>query len=359
VRDSDIVEVGVYGIEMVYVPQGAFYVGDGDLVQYAFEDGNSGQPFRITSEAALTLGGSQLGNLSVNTGSGDDFDYFQTRTLPAAFPKGFDAFYCMKYELSGQQYADFMKTLDPAGMSTRLPSVTINSTTYSGISLQNASNGNVVAKYPWLPIYCINWGHMAAYLDWAGLRPLSELEFEKACRGPEEPIEDEYAWGNTTWAEKAAITDGDDYVFEDRFGPNEMVVEGLGEGIGNACSRSSVYYPVQFPPWVVRCGIYAASAKNKTRVETRATYYGIMEMTGNVYEFCIGVGNSQTRDFSGLHGDGNLSSSSNASFSLLSDWTFVAGNGLVLKDAEVSERTNVNTTSEDRYAGIRGCRTAP
>lgn len=358
VSDSDIIELNLYGIEMVYVPQGPFYVGDGSANDNTFEDGNSGQPFRITSEAALTLGGSQAGQLSVTPNAGDDFDYFQTRTLPAAFPKGYNAFYCMKYETSGQQYADFMKTLDPAGMTARYPRILVNSTSRSVIILQNADNGNVSADYPYLPVSCIAWDDMAAYLDWSGLRPLSELEYEKACRGPLEARPDEYAWGNTSWAERPAGTTSNLYVFEDRFGPNEMIAQGMGEGIGNACAFSGLW-PIQSFPYTVRCGIYAAGAVNKTRQETGATYYGIMEMSGNVAEFCVGVGNSQTRDFTGRHGDGNLSSSANASFTVLSDWTFVSGTGLVYKEMQISDRGSINTISEGLFVGIRGCRTAP
>jgi formylglycine-generating enzyme required for sulfatase activity len=40
----------------------------------------------------------------------------------------------------------------------------------------------------------LSWFDVAAYLDWAALRPMTELEFEKVCRGPENRIAGEYAW---------------------------------------------------------------------------------------------------------------------------------------------------------------------
>lgn len=40
-----------------------------------------------------------------------------------------------------------------------------------------------------------------------------------------------------------------------------------------------------------RCGIFAASALLNNREETGGSYYGIMELTGNVYERAITVGN--------------------------------------------------------------------
>ncbi len=39
------------------------------------------------------------------------------------------------------------------------------------------------------------WRVGLAFAAWAGLRPMTELEFEKACRGPLKPVVDEYARG--------------------------------------------------------------------------------------------------------------------------------------------------------------------
>ncbi|MEM6804380.1 MAG: hypothetical protein AAF696_23470, partial [Bacteroidota bacterium] len=115
VADDEILEVSVFAVEMVYVPQGSFFVGDGQRDFGQFEAGNTGQPFEITSEAALTLGGTNpnwlSNNNAINMLNPDDFDYANVVNLPAAFPKGFDAFYCMKYEGSQQQYADFLAHL--------------------------------------------------------------------------------------------------------------------------------------------------------------------------------------------------------------------------------------------------------
>jgi len=56
----------------------------------------------------------------------------------------------------------------------------------------------------------------------------------------------------------------------------------------------------------LRCGIFANSAVNKTMMETGATYYGVMEMLGNLNETCITLGTPQGRAFTGLNGDGYL-----------------------------------------------------
>ena len=40
---------------------------------------------------------------------------------------------------------------------------------------------------------------LVAYLDWAALRPMTELEYEKIARGSAEAIvPGEYAWGSTS-----------------------------------------------------------------------------------------------------------------------------------------------------------------
>jgi formylglycine-generating enzyme required for sulfatase activity len=358
---ADVVEISVHAIEMVYVRRGSFQVGDGLEDRGQFEAGNSGLPFTITSENALTLGGTSISNLSNNNNMGmienDDFNYVTTRTLPAAFPKGYNAFYCMKYEVSAGDYAEFVSMLDIDIFSDR------NCNSLCGTSifvpfdrpLFFPGDGVVKAQRPWQAMYCATWGDVAAYLDWVGLRPLSELEFEKAARGMEEPIAGEYAWGNTFWADLF------DYVLGGE-GPNEIIVGGMYENTGHADAiRDNIATGVQ-PEVTLRCGIFAASAVNKTRQETGASYWGIMEMTGNAMEYVISVGTSNSRDFSGLHGDGELTASTDASVSLLGDWAFLNADGIGYKVAMTSDRRNANVGYADRsrpWFGIRGCRTAP
>ena len=46
-----------------------------------------------------------------------------------------------------------------------------------------------------------------AFADWAGLRSMTELEYEKACRGPLEPVAGEYAFGtNEIYLEEFLMT---------------------------------------------------------------------------------------------------------------------------------------------------------
>ncbi len=351
IADDEAVEISVHAIEMVYVPQGAFFAGDGQGDFGQFEAGNTGLPFQITSEAALTLGGTNSNNLSnhdaVNMLNADDFDYGQTQTLPADFPKGFAAFYCMKYEVSQQQYADFLAHLNMTQKTDRDGPFYVNAVDVFPVQ---DGNGYAIADFPWRPMHYISWADMAAYLDWSGLRPMSELEYEKACRGPLDGVPNELAWGNTSWYLE------DHYTYENEGTAEELILSGIGQHVGNA-NPNSVYVGSGRP---VRCGIFAASATHKTREETGATYWGIMEMSGNCYEMTISVGNSQSRDFSGLHGDGNVTGTGNGSFTLLADWAFVSAVGIGYRSSEVSTRYGANYNNSDRenWHGMRGVRSA-
>jgi hypothetical protein len=351
VADADVVEISVHAIEMVYVPQGSFQVGDGMGDSGQFEAGNTGSPFNIGSENAITLGGTNGNNLSnhdaANMQAADDFNYATTQTLPAAFPKGFNAFYCMKYEASQAQYAAFLSQLTPAQRTDRTEVIYINAINVYPVTVGNHYG---VAAYPARAMDYANWADMAAYLDWCGLRPMSELEYEKACRGSLAPVAEEYAWGNNSWYLEGLFT------LQNAGTDNEIIVEGMGEQVGNGNSVS-IYQGFGGP---LRCGIFAASAANKTREETGASYYGIMELSGNCYERVISVGNSQSRDFSGLHGDGAVTGSGNASFSLLTNWGFVSAVGVGFKNSEISQRYLINNTdaNRERFYGIRGVRSA-
>ena len=57
----------------------------------------------------------------------------------------------------------------------------------------------------------------------------------------------------------------------------------------------------------MRVGIYATTTNN-TRVLTGGSYYGIMELTGNLWERAVSIGVATGRGFVGTHGDGVLTS---------------------------------------------------
>ena len=107
---ANMLEMRIFANEMVYVPQGAFTVGSGGTESGSFTNGswaNGGTvSLSISSESALTIGQS-AGNLWGTSASGNN-TIDGAGTLAAAFPKGYGGFYCMKYEISQQQYVDFL-----------------------------------------------------------------------------------------------------------------------------------------------------------------------------------------------------------------------------------------------------------
>jgi len=99
VADDAVIQVQVFAIEMVYVPQGNFSIGSGGGGTSEFYTYTTNVPYSITGEGAITVGTSS-GNLyyGYSTNGGD-----QSGPVPAAFPKGHNAFYCMKHTKSQGQ----------------------------------------------------------------------------------------------------------------------------------------------------------------------------------------------------------------------------------------------------------------
>ena len=115
----------------------------------------------------------------------------------------------------------------------------------------------------------------------------------------------------------------------------------------------------------MRCGIFATSAS--TREQAGASYYGVMELSGNVWERPVTIGNTTGRNFDGQNGDGVLDPTGIAN---VTNWPgtdatgagFRGGNWLdVASYVRVSDRSYAAGTYGDRaynYGG-RCARIAP
>jgi len=275
---TNAVDVSVQAIEMVYIPQGAFYAGSGGTETYAFYAGtNPAQPYQITSEAAITVGTNGLNYSS----SGD-----MQGPIPAAYPKGYNAFYMMKYEISQGQYTDFLNFLDP-GMA---PNRFLNS---YGSARNTISQSGLLytCDAPDRACNYISWPDLTTYLKWAALRPMDELEFEKACRGPLYPVPNEYPWGDTL------LTYMTGFNGLDGSGTETAKPAGANATIGTYISGP------------VRVGMFATPTS--ARRDAGAGYYGVMNLADNVSELTVTVGDATGRAFINEPGDGN-------------EWTFAS-----------------------------------
>lgn len=307
----------IFGIEMVYIPQGAFYLGDGNSSSDArFIQGSSdNDPWYISSENPITT-----------TNLASDGFYYQSAgaigenasasvfLVPSSFPKGHQAFYQMKYELTEGQWVSFFNTLTAAQKNKR----DITAAANGGKGSDNVVNRNTVS---WdsseptsvattlrsdRPMTYLSWADMAAYADWAALRPMTEMEFEKAARGKDiVPVADEYAWGTTSYntAEPGEIYPDTDENGEEVLTDGSANINRNSLGWTSGDGRSGGIANGQTGP--VRVGIFARPTTN--RVTSGAGYYGTMELSGNLHEMVVSLGNSEGRKFLGTHGDGSLS----------------------------------------------------
>jgi hypothetical protein len=277
--DGDLVEVCVFAIEMVYVPQGSFSAGSGGAESAAFYTyPTTTNSYTVSSENAITVG-TTAGNLyyaKPTAWCGD-----QAGPIPAAFPKGYNAFYCMKYEISQDQYVAFLNELDATQFATHISVYLSNKNGISG------TVGNCTTTYPYVAANWLSWTNLAAYLDWAALRPMTELEFEKACRGNQAPVANEYAWGSTSITGATGVS-------------NDGLTNETASNAGANCAYNNAA-GVQGP---MRVGSFGQGVN--TRAGTGASYYGIMELSGNLMERPVTVGLATGRAFTGVHGNGVL-----------------------------------------------------
>ena len=341
---GELVEVSVQAIEMVYIPAGPFYLGSGGSEVshfYQFTDGSqSTNPYLVSSEAAIPVG-TVNGNLYYpsSTYGGD-----QLGTISNGFPKGYAAFYCMKYEVSQGQYADFLNKLTAAQDATRYPNYSDYRYTIGGTTTnRSASAPDRACNY-------LSWADGIAYADWAALRPMTELEFEKACRGPAYPVPNEYAWGTP------AITN---------LATPETGTPGSGTETPNPATANCCYNNVMGGP--TRVGIFAMATSG--RQGSGAGYYGVMELSGNLWERTVTVGNAAGRTFQGTVGDGVLDASGNPTgnpdwpiYSTADGAGYRGGSWNISTDyLRSSDRNNAAVTHTARYStgGSRAVRPAP
>lgn len=301
----------VYGIEMVNVPTGTFTAGGVSSEYSKYNLTTIDAAAQSSGIAAATIGGSSLG-------------------IPSTFPMGYNGFYCMKYEITQQQYVDFLNSLTYSQQASRVD-VAPNSA-IGTLALTNNAGGQqnrnwIVIQTPGnnsaLPavfacgnatatgfssgddgenIACnkLSATDVWSYLDWAALRPMTELEYEKTSRGPIAPVDLEYAWGSSDityyYNLNGAMTNA--------YMANETFTSTVSNG---SCMYGTNNGSTSYGP--SRVGIFATNSSGRS--SSGAAYYGAMEMSGNVWEVTVTTGNATGTGFNGTLGNGEVDASGN------------------------------------------------
>ncbi len=293
----------VFGIEMVQIPQGNFFVNDGATGSNRFNS------FNVTSSS---IGSSAL--------------YSGNPPLGATYPTGFQAIYAAKYETSMAQMVDYLNTLtydQQANITDQVPNAIQGSKAFSGgyanliIEIDTPGvnntkpavfgcdgNGNNSFNDPddGQNVACgvFTTRRTVSFLDWCGLRPMTELEYEKICRGtmfngtPNPRVANEYPWGTIgiTPYSRPSIS----FLYTDSARFNGAVVNGRAMLASNGVASHGP----------VRVGVFAELATG--RAAAGAGFYGNMDLAGNNWETVIGVNNTTNTVTMTALGDGNLTS---------------------------------------------------
>lgn len=314
-------DLKAFALEMVYVPVGGFYVGDGATTG-SYKDGQSSNPYYVFGGGQYVTLGTNSGLL--NTGAGVQLQPHNN------YPTGFYPYYTMKYELSTGALRDFLNCLTAAQQTWAFQNIGYNysdsinkpaGTSVFPLTLQGQPN----KPYPFKNFICIqNPGNLAQnqpaifacnangngifnevddgesiaiggftlhiyfmYLAFSALRPMTDLEFEKAARGPLYPQPGQYAWGNGNLIRSGNIS------LSNQYKQSESIAGGnLNGNIDTLFKRP------------LRNGIFATN--NSSRVSAGASYYGIMELSGNLLEIVYNTSDSSITTYQGNHGNGSI-----------------------------------------------------
>ena len=152
----------VQAVEMLYVPAGAFCLGDA----------HSNNTF------ATATGGSVFVDSPAFTLEVDS----ATVAVAADFPSGFKGFYLQKYEISQQQWVSFINQLSAQQQEALLPSAAAGELLYPAaemhrntVRVKQAATATAPAQFetatPHRAMNYLGWQELLAYSSWCGLRP--------------------------------------------------------------------------------------------------------------------------------------------------------------------------------------------
>ncbi|MDD5210629.1 MAG: formylglycine-generating enzyme family protein [Elusimicrobiales bacterium] len=253
--DGKTAIVKVFSVSMVRVPSGSFVYNIGNIGGGTFN--NLSGPKTVTSGAGTNLPSGAL----------------------AGWPNGYGGFYIGRYEITQGQYADFLNTVSSSA------AVVLYSTYVEyGHNITYAPDNLYGARYaaadPDAAKNYLSISDAWKYMNWAGLRPLTEMEFEKAGRDINGDTRT-YPWGNTA--------------------PNLSVYRPANED-GTCIRRYLNYSNAAGCRKVLDVGRYMSGDVYRTTAETGASPWGIADLAGNLWELTINCSWASVP----LNGDGTL-----------------------------------------------------
>lgn len=358
----------VFGIEMVRINKEPFYLGDG-VSNYRFHQGNDDSlPYYVSNSNAINVGSSTT---DINSLAGG-----LSVAIPSTYPKGFDEFYMMKYETSAEQYMEFLNTLTALQQQNNTQSDLLNITSTNRFVMSNttsvsrrnpiACDDDSVGTSP-IIFYCdlnnngipnevddgqniaanfVTTNDCLAYLEWAAMRPMTDMEFEKATRGPAFPIPFDIANGTTTFVNITSRTnDGEESESVANIGVDGLINKGSGSPI--------------------RTGALATATS--TRLQSGGSYYGVMDLSGNTTEFSIITSNASL-GYSYTFGTGELDVNGlSTAWNSLFQYYFYKGGGyyITVPNTEIFSNSykiifTPNFDAMNNFdlsvQGVRGCR---
>ena len=274
VLPDDPAELTATAVEMVYIPWGPFDLGDDDPAAreqgsfYASDgEGGAAGPYRVESRDEIPVG-RDAGQLTYDVGEVPQYRGDQSGPIPRKFPRGTDAFYLMKYEVRQGEYAAFLNAL-PADLAQRRAFLARDGVEEQASGSIHRRDERFVADAPARPCNFLSWTDSCAFADWMGLRPMSELEFEKASRGRERPTRLDYPWGTA-----------------DRTSLKRRVTE--TRDLTHASTDDE------------------RSLSRESLAEHGASYYRVFDLSGSLWERVVSIGHPIGRAFEGTPGDGKL-----------------------------------------------------
>lgn len=304
-------DLKVMAIEMVRIPIAAYSLGDGVSDRSYHKGDDPTASYIVDTELTMTRGSTS-----------DDFDGGSANysgDVPADFPKGYASFICMKYLLTQQQYVDFLNCLPRNAQDARTASDLSGTTVTNNFVMRNSASpgyGNGISCATDIgtgniTFFCdldndgipnedndgqhkiagyLTNADVYAYLDWAGLAPMTSLQYEKVCRGPLAAVAEEYAWGST-------IQNAAGSTIDNGTGQEKYANSGTDGGIIGHVAN------------IGRVGMNAPST-NSSRELANASYYGIVGLSGRANNGVIPIG----EDYTGQQGDGILTIGGDANF---------------------------------------------